>query len=116
MFQKMFQVILKIYANSCEVPQGSVENPILILIWVGFLGIRFEVGVGGEEGWVYYSPPCLKVVRIMLESTHPCVVSENMPFSVKALLILLMAVLFAKNQRFLAKMYLYSKAIVRELC
>ena len=52
----------------------------------------------------------------MLESTHPCVVSENMPFSVKALLILLMAVLFAKNQRFLAKMYLYSKAIVRELC
>ena len=50
MFQKMFQVILKIYANSCEVPQGSVENPILILIWVGFFGVCFEVGVGGVGG------------------------------------------------------------------
>ena len=61
MFQKMFQVILKIYANSCEVPQGSVENPILILIWVGFLGVRFEVGVGGEGGGggggEYITPP-----------------------------------------------------------
>ena len=60
MFQKMFQVILKIYANSCEVPQGSVENPVLILIWVGFLGVRFEVGVGGEGGVSILLPPLFK--------------------------------------------------------
>ena len=49
MFKKVFQVIRKIYANSCEVLQGSVENAILTLIWVGFLGVRFDVGVSGEE-------------------------------------------------------------------
>ena len=32
------------------------------LIWVGFLGIRFEVGGGGEI------TTCLKLVRIMLET------------------------------------------------
>ena len=46
---------------------------VLILIWVGFLGIRFEMG----ESKV--TPSCLKIVRIMLETwnlvrkyTHIC--------------------------------------------
>ena len=49
---------------------------------MGFLGVRFEVG-----GGVKLPPPCLKLVRIMLEasnlalSTHPYVVSENIAFS-----------------------------------
>ena len=46
----------------------------LTLIWVGFLGVRFEVwGEGGKN------TPCLKLVRIMLENwnlvgkyTHEC--------------------------------------------
>ena len=38
---------------------------ILTLIWVGFLGVRFEVGRGGTTP---PPPPRLKVVRIMLES------------------------------------------------
>ena len=44
----------------------SIENlpNYLTLIWVGFLGVRFEVGVG--QG--VKLPPCLKLVRIMLES------------------------------------------------
>ena len=105
MFKKVFQVILKIYANSCEVLQGIVENAILTLIWVGFLGVRFEVRVSGEEVSNITPPPLpyLKVVWIMLESTYPYVVSENMSFSVKALLILLMAVLLQKISVFWPK-------------
>ena len=34
------------------------------LIWVGFLGVRFEVGWGGGK-----ITPCLKLVRIMLETS-----------------------------------------------
>ena len=34
----------------------------LTLIWVGFLGVRFEVGGRGK------TIPCLKGVRIMLET------------------------------------------------
>ena len=48
--------------------------PILTLIWVGFLGVRFEEG-GGEIKLI----PCLKLVRIMLGAwnlarkyTHIC--------------------------------------------
>ena len=46
----------------------------LTLIWVDFLGVRFEVwGV----------PPCLKPVKIMLETSNLArkyTVSENIPF------------------------------------
>ena len=42
--------------------------------------------------------------------------SENIPFSGKALLVLLMSAFFAKSQRFLAKVVLLLKAIVLELC
>ena len=56
----------------------------LTLFWVGFLGVRFE---GVEEGGKIIPLPNLKLVKIMLEtqiwhvSTHPYVVSENIPFS-----------------------------------
>ena len=42
-------------------------------------------------------------------------VSENIPFSTKAVLILLMSAFFWKSQRFLAKILLLLKAIVWEL-
>ena len=35
----------------------------LTLIWVGFLGVRFEFEGGGIT-------PCLKLVRIMLETSN----------------------------------------------
>ena len=38
----------------------------LTLIWVGFLGVRFAVVVVGGK----ISPPCLKPVRIMLETLN----------------------------------------------
>ena len=41
----------------------------LTLIWVGFLGVRFEV-VGGGGGKITAPPPCLKPVRIMLETLN----------------------------------------------
>ena len=36
----------------------------LTLIWVCFLGVHFEVGGGGKI------TPCLKLVRIMLETSN----------------------------------------------
>ena len=36
----------------------------LTIIWVGFLGVRFEVEGGGK------TTPCLKLVRITLETSH----------------------------------------------
>ena len=36
----------------------------IALIWVSFLGIRFEVGGGGGK---IYPPPLLELVRILLE-------------------------------------------------
>ena len=41
--------------------------PILTLIWVGFLGVRFEEGGGGE---LPPPPCCVKLVRIMLETSN----------------------------------------------
>ena len=69
----------------------------LTLIWVGFLGARFEVG---NLITPLLHPPCLKLVRVMLEtcvSTHSYVVSENMLFSTKSHLILLMSAFFCKK-------------------
>ena len=43
---------------------------------------------------------------------HLHVVSEDIPFSAKAHLILVMSAFFAKNQRFLAKIVPLLKAIV----
>ena len=41
------------------------NNIVLTLTWVGFLGVRFEVRVGKLP-----PPPCLKLVRIMLETSN----------------------------------------------
>ena len=50
----------------------------LVLIWVGFVGVHFEVCAEGGV-WVIKTTPCLKLVRIMLETwklvrkyTHVC--------------------------------------------
>ena len=59
------------------------------LIWMGYLGVRFEV------------------VKIMLETWN---------LVRKALLILLISAFFAQNIQFLAKMVHLLKAIVRQLC
>ena len=42
----------------------------LNLIWVDFLGVRFEVGGGGKITLSPLLPPCLKLVRIMLETSN----------------------------------------------
>ena len=44
-------------------PQSTI---LLTLIWVGFLGIRFEVGGGGLTGPL----PCLNLLRIMLATLN----------------------------------------------
>ena len=44
----------------------KVFQCILTLIWVGFLGVRFEVGWGVKLP----TPPGLKLVRIMLETSN----------------------------------------------
>ena len=70
----------------------------LTIIWVGFLGVCFEVAGGGGGG--VKLPPCPKFVKIMLETTNLApkytriLVSEEIPFSTKALLILLMSTFF----------------------
>ena len=78
-----------------------------------FRGSFWGVGGGGEITL------CLKLGRIMLETlritANTYVVSENMPVSFKALLILLISAFFAKNQCFLAKIVPLLKAIVWEL-
>ena len=40
---------------------------VLTLVWVAFLGVRFEVGRGGV-GWGKITPPGLKLIKIMLET------------------------------------------------
>ena len=59
----------------------SVNIVVLTLIWVRW---------GGNY------PPCLKLVRIMVENLVP----ENIPFSAKELLIFLMSEFFCKKSAF----------------
>ena len=90
----------------------------LTLIWGGFLRVRFE----GEEGRLNYPPPPTHAVKNLLElgqkleiwrvSTHSYVVPEDIPFSTKVLLICFCQYFFEKNQRFLAKIIPFLKAIV----
>ena len=84
---------------------GLLKITMLTLIWLGFLGVRTEVRGGGGK-----ITACLKLIRIMLVrhvwyiSTHTYVVSENILFSTKTVLILERCQhIFAKNQRFLVK-------------
>ena len=58
---------------------------MLTLMWVVFLGVRFEM-----EGWGKITP-CIKLV------THPYLGSKCMSFSTKALLILLMSAFFLQK-------------------
>ena len=67
-FLKCLKTCFKLFEKSMQILvryllQGSVENAILTLIWVGFLGVRFEVGVSGEEvSNITPPPPYLQVV------------------------------------------------------
>ena len=78
---------------------------------------------GGEGGGGKITP-CLKLIRVMLESwnlvrkyTYTYVVSENMPFGTKAFLILLMLTFFLqKISVFLAMIVPLFKAVLWELC
>ena len=45
-----------------ETNQKEYQN--LTLIWMGFLEVRFEVGLGVK----FTTPLCLKLVNIMLET------------------------------------------------
>ena len=69
------------------------------------LGGLFRGSFKGEEER-YKITTCLKLVRIMLKleiwhvSTNTYVVSENIPFSTKAVLILLMSIFFGQNSTF----------------
>ena len=78
---------------------------------MGSLGVCFEVW---EEG----NHPLSKTYKLEIRhvSTHMYiyVVSENVPFSPKALLILLIPAFF--NQLIFAKIVSLLKAIARELC
>ena len=88
------------YVISCD--YGYIDDFWSTLIWVGYLGVRFEVGrlAGG----------------ILHVRTHIYEVSEYTPFSTNSLLILLMSAFFAKNQHFMAKIVPLLKAVVWELC
>ena len=103
-------------------------NPGLTLIWMGILGVCFEVCV--SVGWLrgckitlHSHPPSppyyLKHVRlswkveILCISTHTYTVSENIPFSTKAVLILLMSTFFCEKSAFIfAEMAALLKEIV----
>ena len=82
---------------------------------------------GGGEGLNYL--PCLKVVRIILETTnlarkythththththtrtHTCVVSENIPFSTEALLILLISAFFYNKSVLLGQNSIFTQS------
>ena len=71
---------------------------------MGLLGVPFEWKVG-EGGWGSYNyhHPSLKLVRVFLESSQSYVVSENIPISTKALLILLMSEGFCNKIAFFAQ-------------
>ena len=73
------------------------------LIRVGFLGVLFvEEGLGGRGK----SSPSLKHARVMLETWNQF---QKIYLSTNTHLILLMSVIFLKNQHFWQKQYLYSK-------
>ena len=103
------------YTSTCTVlkPRFTTSRYQRFLIWVGFLGFRFEVCVWGGGGDKIN--PCLKLVRIMLETlnltrkyTHICS-SREYTFSTKVSLILLMSAFFGKKSAVFAQKYIYSK-------
>ena len=82
------------------------QIPVLTLIWVGFLGVRFEVCVCQRGG----SGTCQKR-EIWYICTHTYVISENIPFTTRTSLILLMPAFFSeKSTYFWQKQYVYSRS------
>ena len=69
----------------------STHNNTIKLSYIKFLGAFFKMGGGGLN----LLELCYKL-EIWYVSTHVHVVSENVPFSTKTLLILLMSAFFAK--------------------
>ena len=76
---------------------------------------------GGGGGWGGKTTHCLKLFRIMLETSnlarkYTLIFSlRKYTFNTKAFLVLLISAFFATNQRFLAKIIPLLKAIVWEL-
>ena len=108
----------KIWESKNVLLLGITTDKDLTLIWVGFLGVRLEVG-----GWGGVKLPPSKTRHnnanygsLTLQfCTHPYIVSENIPFNTKTLLILLMsAFLFClqKINVFLVKIVPLLKPIV----
>ena len=88
--------ILFRFLESVNRPFSALKNVFdrtLTQIWVGFLGVCFEEKGEGEL-------PPLKLVRIMAETWHlvgklyTYAVSENIPFSTKDLLILVISTFY----------------------
>ena len=75
----------------------------LTLVSVGFSGVHFALGGGLKL------PPVKNLLELCYKreiwyvSTHTFVVSENIPFSTKNPLILMISIFFAKNQQLLVK-------------
>ena len=82
----------------------------LIIMFFGSLltiiGVGFEVGEGGSQNY-----PNLSKSRYKYAKNLRFVVLENVPFSTKNLLILLMSAFLAKKQTFLAKIVSLLEAI-----
>ena len=81
--------------QSCRFNTDASERWPLTLIWVGSLRVRFEVEVNLLE--------LCKKLEIWYVSIQTYVISENIPFSIKALLILLMLAFFLQKSAVLAK-------------
>ena len=95
----------------------------LTLIWVGFLGVRFEVGRGGGKITSNYpTSPCLKLVRITLETSNLASKYTHIrnfrkfTFQYQDSLNFADVSIFCKKSAFLAKIVPLLKAIVWDLC
>ena len=66
----MFGVSLCFVNQNKSVVKYLKHYLTLTLIWVDFLGVHFEVVWGGEGGVKLIPPSCLKLVRIMLETSN----------------------------------------------
>ena len=102
----IYQLVYVIYDQSgLFTKTKKSKNFLLIFSFNPNLGGLFRGSFKGEEER-YKITTCLKLVRIMLKleiwhvSTNTYVVSENIPFSTKAVLILLMSIFFAQNSTF----------------
>ena len=105
-FNDMNRAVCLFCLSECEVVRHrSSVKYILTLIWLGSLGVRFEVG--GK-----ITPLSSLELRQKLEIWHVSIqtylVSEYIPFSIKTLLILLISAFFSqKICIFQQKQYLY---------